>query len=132
MDAATGELVRERAANLCEYCHLPQVFSGLRFHIEHIVPRQHGGTDDPGNLALACPECNLRKGTNLAGIDPDTRQVTPLFHPRRGRWSDHFTLVDGSIVGRTSAGRTTARLLEMNAGDRLQLRQRLIRLGLFG
>jgi 5-methylcytosine-specific restriction endonuclease McrA len=73
MDAATGELVRQRAGNLCEYCHLPQVFSGLRFHIEHIVPRQHGGTDDPGNLALACPECNFRKGTNLTGIDPDTR-----------------------------------------------------------
>ena len=132
MDAVTGRFVRERAGNLCEYCHLPQGFSGLRFHIEHIVPLQHGGTDDTGNLALACPECNLRKGTNLTGVDPDTRQVTLLFHPRRDRWNDHFTLVDGGIVGRTAAGRTTARLLEMNTGDRLQLRQGLIRQGLFG
>jgi hypothetical protein len=105
MDAATGEVVRERAGTLCEYCHLPQGFSGLRFHIEHIVPRQHGGTDDTSNLALACPECNFRKGTNLTGIDPDTRQVTPLFHPRRDRWNDHFALVDGSI-GRTNLGWT--------------------------
>ena len=112
MDAATGERVRQRAGDRCEYCRLPQVFSGLRFHVEHIVPRQHGGTDDTGNLALACPECNLHKGTNLTGIDPNTGQVTPLY------WNDHFTLVDGSIVGRTAAGRTTARLLEMNTGER--------------
>ena len=37
MDAATGELVRERAGNLCEYCHLPQVFSGLRFPILNVT-----------------------------------------------------------------------------------------------
>lgn len=30
--------------------------------IEHIVPRGHGGTDDPRNLALACARCNSEKG----------------------------------------------------------------------
>jgi hypothetical protein len=35
-----------------------------------------------------------------------------------------------SIVGKTSVGRTTAWLLEMNSGDRLQLRRFLLRLGL--
>jgi len=30
----------------------------IAFHIEHIVPRQHGGTDDPGGLTLACDRCN--------------------------------------------------------------------------
>jgi 5-methylcytosine-specific restriction endonuclease McrA len=29
--------------------------------IEHIVARQHGGSDDPANLALACPECNSHR-----------------------------------------------------------------------
>ncbi len=86
MDAATSQLVRQRAGNRCEYCHLPQDFSDLRFHVEHIVPRQHRGADNLDNLALACPECNLHKGTNLTGIDPDTNQVTPLFHPRRDKW----------------------------------------------
>jgi hypothetical protein len=41
MDAATSQRVRRRAANRCEYCHLPEEFSGLRFHVEHIVARQH-------------------------------------------------------------------------------------------
>jgi hypothetical protein len=92
MDAALVELVRRRAAGRCEYCHLPQQFSELRFHVEHIIPRQHGGTDDAENLALACPDCNLVKGPNLTGVEPGTHQVVRLFHPRRDTWAEHFTL----------------------------------------
>ncbi len=58
MEAELREFVRRRAGDRCEYCRLPQEFSELRFHVEHIIPRQHGGTDDPGDLALACPDCN--------------------------------------------------------------------------
>jgi hypothetical protein len=50
-------------------------------HVEHIVSR-HGGTDDPGGLALACDRCNAYKGPNLTSIDPDTGIVTPLLNPR--------------------------------------------------
>lgn len=128
MDAATSQFVRQRAGNRCEYCRFPQEFSGLRFHIEHIVARQHGGADAPDNLALACPECNFHKGTNLTGVDPDTGQVTPLYHPRRDRWEDHFSRVDANIVGQTPLGRATTRLLEMNTGDRVRLRRPLLRL----
>ena len=81
MDAATRDLVRRRAANRCEYCLLPQEYSDLTHHIEHIVAKQHGGTDEVENLALACHRCNLRKGPNLTGIDPTTTTVEPLFHP---------------------------------------------------
>jgi len=130
MDAATSQFVRQRAGNRCEYCRWSQDFSGLRFHIEHIVARQHGGTDSPDNLALACPECNLRKGPNLTGIDPDTGSITPLFHPRRDRWEDHFACVESNLIGKTAIGRTTAWLFEMNSGERLRLRAMLVRLGL--
>jgi len=44
----------------------------MRFHVEHIVSRQHGGTDDPSGPALACDRCNAYKGPNLTSIDPDT------------------------------------------------------------
>lgn len=30
--------------------------------IEHILPRNHGGTDDLENVALACGSCNFEKG----------------------------------------------------------------------
>lgn len=122
MDAALRQFVRRRADNHCEYCSLPQEREPLTFHIEHILPRQHGGTDIPDNLALACHHCNLRKGTNLTGLDPETGALTRLFHPRQDDWDEHFTSRDGEISGRTAIGRATLRLLKMNEGGRLELR----------
>lgn len=123
MDAGLCHTVRTRAAHLCEYCRLPQEYSELLFHVEHIIPCQHGGGDDLDNLALACPACNLHKGPNLAGIDPATGQITPLFHPRRENWSDHFAYDGLNVVGITAAGRTTVRVLDMNDPDRKRVRE---------
>jgi hypothetical protein len=129
MDTALSQSVRQRARNRCEYCRLPQEFSPLRFHIDHIVARQHGGMEEFENLALACPECNRRKGTNLTGVDPDIGEVVSLFDPRRDPWEEHFKLDGAQIIGRTAIGRTTAWLLEMNAEDRRRGRELLLRLG---
>src|SRR5437667_8616561 len=74
--ARTRTQVRERAQNTCEYCRLHQDDSPLAaLHVEHIIPKIHGGTDDLDNLALACIDCNLHKVTNLTGIDPESNQV---------------------------------------------------------
>jgi hypothetical protein len=97
----------------------------VAFHVEHIVPRQHGGADDPDNLALACYHCNLHKGPNLTGIDPDTGSIVPLFNPRREAWNDHFSLDGPAIMGRTPTGRATVRVLGMNAPTRIELRTAL-------
>jgi hypothetical protein len=128
MDGQLRELVRTRAAYLCEYCRLAQEFSELRFHIEHIIPRQHGGADDADNLALACPECNLHKGPNLTGIDPQTGDVVRLFHPRRDIWSDHFGYLGVYVVGFTAVGRTTVSLLDMNDPERRRVRELVARI----
>ena len=92
--------VRERAQNACEYCHLHQDDSPLAaLHVEHIIPKIYGGSDDLDNLALACIDCNLHKGTNLTGIDPETSEITQLFHPRRPGVGGPFR-VDGNLFGR--------------------------------
>ncbi|MCI0536563.1 MAG: HNH endonuclease [Verrucomicrobiales bacterium] len=123
MDERTKARVRERAGNRCEYCKLQQEDSPLAaLHVEHILPRFHGGNDGLVNLALACIDCNLHKGTNLTGIDPQTNQVTELFHPRRHRWDDHFAWRGIYVIGRTAVGRTTVRVLNMNSDDQLALR----------
>jgi 5-methylcytosine-specific restriction endonuclease McrA len=122
MNAAIRERVRRRARNRCEYCQLRQEDSPLAaLHVEHIVPRSHDGTDDLDNLALACIDCNLHKGTNLAGIDPQSRLVSRLFHPRRQRWDEHFKWQGIYIVGKTTIGRTTIRVLKMNSDEQLAL-----------
>ena len=80
MDAATRRLVRSRALHRCEYCTLPQSALPLAtFHVEHIKARQHGGSDDPDNLALACGHCNRHTGPNLTAIDPQTNDIVHLF-----------------------------------------------------
>ena len=123
MDPALRLLVRARADDRCEYCGLPQDLSELRFHVEHIVPRQHGGDDDPNNLALACPDCNLRKGPNLSAIDPESQQVVRLFNPRRDSWATHFAFRGERIAGLTPTGRATANLLAVNEPERLRIRR---------
>jgi len=30
----------------------------IPFHIEHVISKQHGGSNDPNGLALACDRCN--------------------------------------------------------------------------
>ena len=126
MDERTRGFVRRRAKDRCEYCGLPQDHSPYaRFHVEHIVPRSHGGDDQEANLALACDRCNLHKGPNLTGIDPDSDEIAPLFDPRAMQWGEHFQLRGVEIVGLTTTGRTTVRVLNMNAPRRLQLRARL-------
>lgn len=121
------ESVRRRAGNRCEYCRLPdRVLAPEDFHVEHIIARKHGGMDDPENLAWACIYCNLYKGPNLASIDPDTGELTRLFHPRRDPWDEHFMCVGMRITGKTPVGRTTVWLLEMNAPLLIQIRSSLI------
>ena len=123
IDAATRRQVAERARNRCEYCGLFQAeLTFAVFHIEHIIARKHGGSDDPDNLALACYHCNWHKGTNLTGIDPETEAIVRLFHPRRDVWQEHFVVRDFLVVGLSPIGRVTVRVLDMNAVDHVQMR----------
>ena len=34
--------------------------------VDHIVPRVHGGGDEPSNLRLVCTSCNARGGQRIA------------------------------------------------------------------
>jgi 5-methylcytosine-specific restriction endonuclease McrA len=122
ISAGLRKLVKERASDRCEYCGLHQDHSILSLHVEHIIPKQHGGASVLENLALACPGCNLHKGPNLTGIDPDTRETERLFHPRQDIWQEHFQVVEGRITGQTAIGRTTVWALAMNDEDQVCLR----------
>jgi hypothetical protein len=130
MDAGTRELVRKRAGNLCEYCRLPEAADEWPFHIDHIIARVHGGSDDPSNLCWSCTQCNVHKGTNFATTDPASGGRVNLFNPRQDIWQDHFQVgLDGTVHGLTDIGRATVRLLDMNGVPQLDLRRELIQLG---
>lgn len=129
MDDSIREFVRRRAADRCEYCRLPQgACPVLTFHVDHILAKQHLDQviDDQEFLCLACNRCNAYKGTNLSSIDPETRQLVPLYHPRNDQWDHHFLHHGGEIEGISPTGRATVRLLNMNAPQRVELREQWI------
>lgn len=84
-----------------------------------------------GNLALACPGCNLHKADRIAAVDPVSAGETPLFNPRQGRWEDHFVWDGWRVAGRTRQGRATVAALAMNHPRRILIRQAEAQFGLF-
>jgi hypothetical protein len=128
--ASTRRAVRERANLLCEYCHADERWQFVRFTLDHVLPQSAGGSDDADNLALACRNCNERRGNRREGRDPRTGEVVPIFNPRQDLWSAHFTW-DAErirIVGLTPTGRATIDMLDLNDdrhhGAVLRVRQR--------
>src|SRR3984957_3584050 len=110
MDERLRQTVRERADHRCEYCYLPQnaePFFAYHVDTSFIVARQHDGTSDSENLALACYHCNTHKGPNLSGLDPETGALVRLFHPRQDRWDEHFERNGVLIGGRSAVGTKT-------------------------
>src|SRR5258708_6762618 len=115
MPSPLRQLVRDRADCRCEYCHLPDFAApASAFHVEHVIAKQHGGSDEPENRAWSCHRCNFSKGPNLSGKDPLTDNVVRLFDPRRQAWTRHFERLGALIVGRTQTGRATIAVLDMN------------------
>lgn len=46
----------------CYYCN---VKVDDEYHVDHIVPLSRGGSNDPSNLVISCPTCNLSKNDRL-------------------------------------------------------------------
>ena len=123
---ALRQLVIARAQNRCEYCLFPQALSLFSFEMEHIIAQKHNGPTSADNLALACPNCNRAKGTDLGSIDPKTGQLTAFFHPRIQVWREHFQMNGTAINPLTAEGRVTAIILQFNTPERQLERQPLV------
>ena len=118
-----SENVLETDANTVACFKIDQPF--LAFHVEHIIAKQHGGSDHESNLCLACHWCNLHKGPNLATLVDG--EVVVLYHPRQQEWDAHFRLRYDRVIGMTPVGVGTVKLLNMNDEDRCELRRESIR-----
>jgi hypothetical protein len=130
------EPVTARAGGGCEYCRLLEWATGVTFHVEHVLPKLHGGKTVMSNLALSCPGCNLAKGDRTCGLDRENRSQ-PLFNPRDYEpwllgWHLHFVLDrdSGLIVPRTPIAEATILTLDMNGSRRVFARKLQIQSGL--
>ncbi|MDP9171314.1 MAG: HNH endonuclease [Acidobacteriota bacterium] len=119
IESALRQFVRTRADGFCEYCRIPEQFM--------LAERSKARWSD------SCRESRfvLRtlqpvKGSDIASIDAETGQLTPLSHPPRDRWEDHYLFSAGEILALSATGRVTIRLLRMNRPARIKERQLVI------
>jgi hypothetical protein len=123
------QLVAKRANYRCEYCLLHENDVLGRHEADHIRPIKHHGETTLDNLAFACLRCNRHKGTDIAGYDNVTGQLTPLFNPRLEKWGEHFKIDHGIIRALTAQARVTIDILNLNAPERIEERIALIEVG---
>lgn len=115
----------------CAYCQTSVYNTGQPLTVDHIIPLVAGGKTVFDNLCFACRRCNESKSGAQAAQDPLTGEKTPLFHPRRDSWDDHFAW-DGSgihIIGLTAVGRATVLALAMNDQTITGTRRRWVSVG---
>ncbi len=120
-----------RSRGLCEYCRSRADHSTGSFAVEHIVSVARGGSNALDNLALACSGCNGHKYDKAEALDPTTKQIVLLFHPRRQEWNEHFEWSEDytNVIGVTATGRATVNALQMNRTGLVNLRRALYILG---
>ena len=124
-------LVLARAYNRCEYCRYPGRYSPQTLSVDHLIPRQIGGTTTANNLALSCQGCNSHKASKTVAADPVTGLTVPLFNPRQQRWCDHFAWSEDhvQIIGLRPVGRATIETLQLNREGLVNMRRVLYAVG---
>lgn len=126
ISSSLRQLVIERSQGCCEYCLIHQNFSLYSHEVDHIIAVKHGGKTSPENLALSCLPCNRHKGSDFVTLELNTGDIIPLFNPRLQIWDENFILKNAEIIGITSIGQATSRLLIFNSLNRVRSRQLLI------
>jgi hypothetical protein len=131
ISAGLRRRVIEAAQNRCGYCLMPAEYVYAPMEIDHIWPVTLGGTDDENNLWLACPRCNLYKGSQTQGYDPETDGNVLLFNPRNQIWAEHFHWNDTKtqIISLTSTGRVTVATLQFNLEEAVAFRSFIVAAG---
>lgn len=110
----------ERAAHQCEYCLVHEDDFYLSGEVDHIRPIKHGGEHILLNLAYSCIHCNRNKGYDEAIVH--NGHAVRLYNPRIDLWTDHFELINVTIVPKTDIAEVTILVLKINAEERIRER----------
>src|SRR5438270_14072890 len=113
MPGFSRKKVWARAGGTCEYCQLPQTGSVLPHELNHIRAKKHRGLTTLQNTCVACAQCNAAKGCNVAGSDPESGELVPLFNPRTDDWTAHFSWEGPVLRGRTTVARAKIEVLRI-------------------
>lgn len=59
--------VLRRDGHACQYCG--QAAPNVTLHVDHVIPKALGGSDNPDNLVAACRDCNAGKASTRPDED---------------------------------------------------------------
>lgn len=101
--------LQEDFKHICGYCGKSEDVAKNGFEIDHFVPKKYAKTreNDYTNLVYSCFECNRKKASKWPSKNPDIQFVDGegFVDPASGDYDTHLERnLDGSIVGKTSAG----------------------------
>lgn len=68
--------ILERDGNRCVYCG--RGTDEVALEIDHVIPKSASGSDQPGNLATSCRQCNNAKRATTLGVDLGTVLARPM------------------------------------------------------
>lgn len=88
-------LLWEKSGGICALCDKALEPIAAKVHIDHIVPRAAGGTNEVDNLQAVHKSCNSRKGNRPMAEVVERIRTTPPAHrsrPRSGKTTVIFTL----------------------------------------
>jgi 5-methylcytosine-specific restriction protein A len=69
------KVILQRDRHLCQLCYAAEprrVRAGT--HVDHILAKANGGTDDPANLQTVCASCHSLKTIHDQGKNPRLRK----------------------------------------------------------
>ena len=94
----------------CQYCGKKSPYRGGNswLHIDHKIPVDAGGTNDPENLTVSCSDCNVGKGASV------TDEFKQYIKPRR-------SISKGVPVGKDSKMINLLRQWETICADQIDL-----------
>ena len=88
----TRHNIFERDHNTCQYCG--KHFDRKELNLDHIVPRDHGGTTTWENIVCACIPCNTRK----ANRTPTQAGMHLIKKPKRPKWRPFVNVTIASVA----------------------------------
>ena len=88
----TRHNIFERDHNTCQYCG--KHFDRRELNLDHIVPRDHGGTTTWENIVCACIPCNTRK----ANRTPTQAGMHLIKKPKRPKWRPFVNVTIASVA----------------------------------
>ncbi len=60
-DPSVRQAVLEMSGSKCFYCQADLTKGEVSYHVDHLVPKAHGGPDTLRNFVASCAACNMQK-----------------------------------------------------------------------